>query len=110
MGRELDTMAWSFNGHSGMDIKQPLFRVKQGQSVIMRIKNHTAFHHAIHTHGHHFYRLKDGKITTHRDTILVLGDTNRDIIMRCDNPGKWMLHCHMLTHSHNGMMTWFEVL
>ncbi len=26
-----------------------------------------------------------------------------------DNPGKWMLHCHMLEHQAAGMVTWFEV-
>ncbi len=26
-----------------------------------------------------------------------------------DNPGKWMIHCHMLDHQAAGMMTWFEV-
>ena len=27
-----------------------------------------------------------------------------------DNPGKWMLHCHMLEHQAAGMATWFEVV
>jgi FtsP/CotA-like multicopper oxidase with cupredoxin domain len=26
-----------------------------------------------------------------------------------DNPGKWMLHCHMLEHQAAGMMTWINV-
>ncbi|MEL6502809.1 MAG: multicopper oxidase domain-containing protein, partial [Pseudomonadota bacterium] len=25
------------------------------------------------------------------------------------NPGKWMLHCHMLEHAAAGMRNWFEV-
>jgi FtsP/CotA-like multicopper oxidase with cupredoxin domain len=26
-----------------------------------------------------------------------------------DNPGKWMLQCHVLEHGEAGMMTWLEV-
>jgi FtsP/CotA-like multicopper oxidase with cupredoxin domain len=26
-----------------------------------------------------------------------------------DNPGDWLLHCHMLEHSAGGMMTWLRV-
>ncbi len=101
---------WSFNGQAGMDMKTPLWRVKRGQSVILQLVNHTDVDHAIHVHGHHFYRLKDGKMTTHRDTIFVPENDDRTIIIQCDNPGKWMLHCHMLSHSKTGMMTWFEVI
>jgi len=27
-----------------------------------------------------------------------------------DNPGKWLLHCHMLSHQASGMKTWVEVV
>ena len=30
-----------------------------------------------------------------------------EIAFVADNPGKWLLHCHMLEHSASGMMTWF---
>ena len=26
-----------------------------------------------------------------------------------DNPGDWLVHCHMLEHSVAGMMSWFRV-
>ena len=26
-----------------------------------------------------------------------------------DNPGKWMIHCHMIEHMAAGMAAWFEV-
>jgi FtsP/CotA-like multicopper oxidase with cupredoxin domain len=27
-----------------------------------------------------------------------------------DNPGRWMLHCHMLEHQMAGMSAYFEVI
>ncbi len=32
-----------------------------------------------------------------------------DIAFVADNPGNWMLHCHILAHQHGGMMTIFRV-
>ena len=32
-----------------------------------------------------------------------------EIAFVADNPGKWLIHCHMLGHATSGMMTWFEV-
>ena len=26
-----------------------------------------------------------------------------------DNPGNWMLHCHIVEHQDTGMMAWFHV-
>jgi FtsP/CotA-like multicopper oxidase with cupredoxin domain len=26
-----------------------------------------------------------------------------------DNPGNWMLHCHIIEHQETGMMAWFQV-
>ena len=26
-----------------------------------------------------------------------------------DNPGNWMVHCHIIEHQDTGMMAWFEV-
>jgi len=31
------------------------------------------------------------------------------VAFMADNPGKWMLHCHMIEHQDAGMSAWFEV-
>ena len=31
------------------------------------------------------------------------------MVEAADNPGKWMVHCHMLEHQAAGMAAWFEV-
>lgn len=40
----------------------------------------------------------------------MIGSTQTtQIAFVADNPGKWLLHCHMLEHAAAGMTTWFEV-
>jgi hypothetical protein len=40
-----------------------------------------------------------------RDTILVLPHSTEKIIFDAQNPGIWMMHCHVLYHMAAGMMT-----
>ena len=42
-------------------------------------------------------------------TVTTGGEETVEIALLADNPGKWMLHCHMLEHQASGMGTWFEV-
>jgi FtsP/CotA-like multicopper oxidase with cupredoxin domain len=67
----------------------------------------------MHLHGHHFKQIErkpDGPGESFwRDTILINPREEFTMAFIADNPGKWMLHCHMLEHQEGGMMTWFEV-
>ena len=36
-------------------------------------------------------------------------DETLRIAFVADNPGDWLLHCHMLEHSVAGMLTWLRV-
>lgn len=100
--------AWALNGSVGME-DRPLFQARLGQTVRIRMTNDTAWPHAMHVHGHHFRALGAAGPGPLRDTILLQRGETLDIAFVADNPGKWMLHCHMLEHSVAGMMTWFEV-
>ena len=51
----------------------------------------------------------DGSLGPLRDTLLVERDETAEIAFVADNPGDWLLHCHMLEHSVSGMMTWIRV-
>ncbi|EAU40421.1 multicopper oxidase, putative [Fulvimarina pelagi HTCC2506] len=112
--RELVSMGrvWAFNGVAG-DMDEPIGRFERGRAVVLSIKNVTSWPHAMHLHGHHFRVLsRNGKPTDEvamRDTALTVPDETIEIAFVADNPGRWMLHCHMLEHSAGGMMTWFEV-
>jgi FtsP/CotA-like multicopper oxidase with cupredoxin domain len=39
----------------------------------------------------------------------MFGGETREIAFVADNPGKWLFHCHMLSHAASGMMTWIDV-
>ena len=63
----------------------------------------------MHLHGHHFRRLGPDGPGPLRDTLLMQRGERAEIAFVADNPGKWLLHCHMLGHSATGMKTWVEV-
>ncbi|MFT5114890.1 MAG: FtsP/CotA-like multicopper oxidase with cupredoxin domain [Parasphingorhabdus sp.] len=106
-------MAWSLNGVAGMT-DTPLFRVQHGRTVTLNLVNDNSWPHAMHLHGHHFRVIEaNGEATVDapwRDTTLMYPMDQVRIAFVADNPGKWLLHCHMLEHSSAGMMTWFEVI
>jgi FtsP/CotA-like multicopper oxidase with cupredoxin domain len=106
-------VAWTLNGKAseGHD-PEPLFSVQRGKTVVLTFPNETRFPHNIHIHGHHFRHLDaldDSWKPFWLDTVLVLPGKTERIAFVADNPGKWMIHCHMLEHQAAGMAAWFEV-
>ena len=109
-GRHSGEDIWAFNGISGLSDK-PFASFSQGETAVFDLINDTSFPHGIHLHGHHFFEMnEDGSLGDLRDTTLVDRGTSRKIAVAFDNPGKWLLHCHMLGHQASGMKTWVEVL
>lgn len=41
---------------------------------------------------------------TWRDTLLMAPRSRATVAMVADNPGRWMLHCHIPEHQEAGMM------
>ncbi|MDF3351469.1 multicopper oxidase family protein [Sulfitobacter sp. KE34] len=100
---------WSFNDVSDLP-EEPFATIPLGETVRITLANETAFPHGIHLHGHHFFELSpDGTPEDLRDTTLVAARESRDVLCVFDNPGRWLIHCHMLSHSIGGMRTWVEV-
>ena len=88
----------------------PLVKVSRGETVFLTISNDTAFPHAMHLHGMHFHEVSpDMSLGPLRDTTLLNRGDARSIAFVTDNPGQWLLHCHMLSHAASGMMTWVDV-
>ncbi len=101
---------WAFNGAIGRAEDPPLANLSRGEHVWLKIRNATAFPHAMHLHGMHFHEVEaDGRLGPLRDTTLIFGDQSREIAFVADNPGNWLLHCHMLAHAASGMTTRIEV-
>lgn len=101
---------WAFNGAVGDMDGTPLAALSRGETVRLKITNDTAFPHAMHLHGMHFHEIEpDGSLGALRDTTLLDRGEVRDIAFVADNPGKWLLHCHVLSHAVSGMTTWIDV-
>lgn len=104
------TYTWTINGQAWPNIK-PL-QVAENKRIEMEIVNQSMMAHPIHLHGHIFEVTKiDGKPIKEgavRDTVLVLPHSTVNVQFDSDNPGNWMLHCHMLYHMATGMVTFIN--
>lgn len=108
-GRHGGADIWAFNGVSGMT-DTPFATLRRGDTARIRLVNDTSWPHGIHLHGHHFHEVgADGRAGDLRDTTLLQRGETREIVCVFDNPGRWLLHCHMLGHQAAGMKTWLEV-
>jgi len=100
---------WAFNGIANLD-EEPMFAAARGETILLETVNNTAWPHAIHLHGHHFRTVgADGALGPWRDTFLIGSAETVKVAFQADNPGKWLLHCHMLEHAAAGMTTWISV-
>ncbi|MDU8929833.1 multicopper oxidase family protein [Alisedimentitalea sp. MJ-SS2] len=100
---------WTFNGEVGLP-EAPLITAQRGETIRIPMQNNTVFPHAMHLHGTHFQEvLPDGTFGPLKDTILMDARETREIAFVADNPGDWLLHCHMLSHQAAGMKTWLRV-
>ena len=110
-GRELAQLGrfWALNGDAERP-SAPFLDAPLNSLHRIDFVNETAFPHAMHLHGHHFRLvMQDGSLGPWRDTVLVERGQTRQIVLMADNPGDWLLHCHMLGHAASGMMSWFRV-
>ncbi len=102
------TLTFPINGQTYPNI--PSINVKLGDVVKIHMDNEGMFNfdHSMHLHGHYFIVLAhNGKPITgspvHLDTIEVVHGDTYDLAFVANNPGLWMLHCHMVEHDMNGM-------
>ncbi len=95
------------NGKSG-PAPTPLV-VRLGSRVRIRFVNLGMDHHPMHLHGHTFYvtGTEGGRIPETAwwpgNTVLVGVAQAREIEFVANNPGNWMLHCHLPHHMMNQM-------
>lgn len=101
------------------------------------INNHDDGAHAFHLHGHNFYVLSSFEATDRydvpgsynpyraaegplrgwvnyrnplrKDTVVVPSMGYVWVTFMADNPGLWLLHCHMMVHQAAGMAAGFHV-
>jgi uncharacterized cupredoxin-like copper-binding protein len=93
------------------------FIVKEGQVVEFVLNNLHRANHPFHFHGHHFQVCKRGAPNSGvsdnpvecsesamvRDTVIVNANSTAVIRFKADNPGVWLLHCHLEWHVPLGL-------
>ena len=115
--REHKGLFWTVNGKPVAEHEHrhpPLFTLARGRSYLLELANQTSWHHPIHLHGHVFRVVsRNGErlpFEEHGDTVLIDPDSCAEIAFVADNPGDWMLHCHVLEHQASGMMAVVRVV
>ncbi|MDD7933054.1 multicopper oxidase family protein [Actinomycetospora straminea] len=97
---------WTVNGAMWPDV--PMYVVREGDVVRMRIENGSGEVHPMHLHGHHAVVLaRDGVPATGSpwwvDSLDVADGHSYDVAFVADNPGLWTDHCHNLAHPAEGL-------
>jgi FtsP/CotA-like multicopper oxidase with cupredoxin domain len=80
-----------------------------GEPVAITLSADVSPAHPFHIHGQFFQILaRNGVPVTdepgYRDTVEIRGRDKVTILGRFENPGQWMVHCHISEHSERGMM------
>jgi len=101
---------FTLNGRSG-PYTTPLV-VRLGDRVRIRFVNMSPVdHHPMHLHGHSFWvtGTEAGRIPESAwipgNNVLVGVAQARDVEFIANNPGDWMIHCHMFHHMMNHMVS-----
>jgi iron transport multicopper oxidase len=84
--------------------------------IELSLHNKHMWKHPIHLHGHNFqvvHRTRGGagsiedtpldQAPLRRDTAVINSHGDLRVRFRADNPGVWLLHCHMEWHAHSGL-------
>ena len=95
----------------GMEPNAPL-KVKNGERVLIEMRNRSMMTHPMHLHGHHFQIVDiNGQAISGavRDTVIVPTMQSVTFAFDANNPGAdWAFHCHHLYHMASGMMSFIQ--
>lgn len=94
------------------------WKFKKGDIVKIRLfndpKSAHPMQHPIHIHGQRFLVASTNGIPSidlvFKDTVLVQTGDTVDLVMKMDNPGQWVMHCHIPEHMEAGMMSQFTII
>ncbi|MCO4770057.1 MAG: multicopper oxidase family protein [Deltaproteobacteria bacterium] len=104
-------IVFTMNGRSWPDYDD--WTVDRDEIQVIDITNDLGMEHPFHLHGQWFSVLGiDGDPVEQpglRDTVLVRGFETVRIAASFENPGDWMVHCHILEHAEAGMMAMVTV-
>jgi FtsP/CotA-like multicopper oxidase with cupredoxin domain len=110
----LVVMTQGFLNNRPMDMHRVDEVAELGAVEVWELENLVGMDHPFHLHGFQFQVLdRNGVPETQpkwEDTVNVPRHETARFIVRFDNyPGRWMFHCHILSHEDGGMMGVLEV-
>jgi FtsP/CotA-like multicopper oxidase with cupredoxin domain len=77
-------------------------KVQKGERIRVRMANLGGLYHPMHLHGGHFTVVaKDGfPVPAPQDmnTLSIAPGETFDVILKAEEPGVWLWHCHVLSH------------
>lgn len=107
---------WLINGQAmkgeglmASNLAEPLFRAKTNTAFDMMLDNQTMWYHPLHFHGAWLRQRVGSDWGPIRDTLLLSPNQKAMVRFQVGEPGKWMVHCHVLGHQATGMMGYFTV-
>jgi FtsP/CotA-like multicopper oxidase with cupredoxin domain len=106
----IDKASWPADGHERPPA--PLATLGRGRAYLLELVNATPHQHPIHLHGMSFKVVKPprkGQPVHWADTVLLGPKDRAEVAFVADNPGDWMLHCHIIEHQETGMMAYVRV-
>ena len=83
----------------------PVFRAKVGELVQWDVLTLGDDFHTFHVHGH---RWEDPSGRVVDNVTIGPGDMYTARFIE-NNPGRWLYHCHVFSHLHQGMSAWYLV-
>lgn len=105
-------LAWALNGIAGAG-GPPLFEASQNETLILLLKNETAFPQPMHVHGHVWQEIEqDGQVVEAqpwRDTAVVPGLSTIKVAMVADNIGFWSIQSLIAERCDAGLLGAFTV-
>lgn len=101
----LNRVFWAVNGHAFAG-NTPNLHAQVGHRVAMHVIGLDDAFHTFHLHGHRWKDPNGGKVIDNQ--TFGPGDAiSLDFVE--DSPGRWLYHCHVFSHLHEGMVGWYIV-
>jgi suppressor of ftsI len=114
-----ESLTWELvDQTTSMRNNQINWQFKQGQQVKIKIYNDPnsahPMQHPIHIHGQRFLVSSvNGKPNSNlvwKDTVLIAKGDTVELVVAMDNPGNWVIHCHIPEHMESGMLLKYSVV
>jgi FtsP/CotA-like multicopper oxidase with cupredoxin domain len=113
------TLLQVYNNDTSFSSNSNVFMLPENQWTYVVIETSDAVTHPIHLHGHDFYVLAQGNGTydssdissltnpPRRDTAMLPATGYLVVAFQSNNPGAWLMHCHIGWHVSEGLALQF---